>query len=138
LVKPVNKLKKKMLRNSLLITIICLFVSNFILGQVSLTNTNFDYANPKELVIGGINVEGTKFLDHKTLIQLSTLEVGSKIMVPGDQLTKASRVLWEQGLFSDIQIRVKSIQGNSIFFTLYLEERPRLSKFKFEELNDPK
>ena len=72
MVKPVNKLKKKMLKNSLLITIICLFVSNFILGQVSLTNTNFDYANPKELVIGGINVEGTKFLDHKTLIQLST------------------------------------------------------------------
>ena len=53
-------------------------------------------------------------------------------MVPGDKLTKASRILWQQGLFSDVQIRVKSIQGNSIFFTLYLEERPRLSKFKFE------
>ena len=127
-----NKLKKKMLRNSLFITIICLFISNSVLGQVSLSNTTFDYAKPKEFVIGGIDVEGTKFLDHKTLIQLSTLKVGSKILVPGDQLTKASRVLWEQGLFSDIQIRVKSIQGNTIFFTLYLEERPRLSKFKFK------
>ena len=118
--KLVNKLKKKMLRNSLLITIICLFISNSVLGQVSLSNTTFDYAKPKEFVIGGVDVEGTKFLDHKTLIQLSTLKVGSKILVPGDQLTKASRVLWEQGLFSDVQIRVKSIQGNSIFFTLYL------------------
>ena len=127
-----NKLKKKMLRNRLFITIICLFISNSVLGQVSLSNTTFDYAKPKEFVIGGIDVEGTKFLDHKTLIQLSTLKVGSKILVPGDQLTKASRVLWEQGLFSDIQIRVKSIQGNTIFFTLYLEERPRLSKFKFK------
>lgn len=130
--KLVNKLKKKMLRNSLLITIICLFISNSVLGQVSLSNTTFDYAKPKKFVIGGVDVEGTKFLDHKTLIQLSTLKVGSKILVPGDQLTKASRVLWEQGLFSDVQIRVKSIQGNSIFFTLYLEERPRLSKFKFK------
>lgn len=102
------------------------------MAQVSLSSTNFDYSNPKEYSIGGIDVEGTKFLDHKTLIQLSTLEVGSRIMVPGDKLTKASRILWEQGLFSDVQIRVKSIQGNSIFFTLYLEERPRLSKFKFE------
>ena len=102
------------------------------MAQVSLYSTNFDYSNPKEYSIGGIDVEGTKFLDHKTLIQLSTLEVGSRIMVPGDKLTKASRILWEQGLFSDVQIRVKSIQGNSIFFTLYLEERPRLSKFKFE------
>ena len=44
--------------------------------------------------------------------------------------TKASRILWEQGLFSDVQIRVKSIQGNSIFFTI--SRGPRLSKFKFE------
>ncbi|NDG52104.1 MAG: outer membrane protein assembly factor BamA [Flavobacteriia bacterium] len=132
LVKLVNKLKKKMLKNSILISIVCLFISYFTMAQVSLSSTNFDYSNPKEYSIGGIDVEGTKFLDHKTLIQLSTLEVGSRIMVPGDKLTKASRILWEQGLFSDVQIRVKSIQGNSIFFTLYLEERPRLSKFKFE------
>ena len=132
MVKLVNKLKKKMLKNSILISIVCLFISHFTMAQVSLSSTNFDYSNPKEYSIGGIDVEGTKFLDHKTLIQLSTLEVGSRIMVPGDKLTKASRILWEQGLFSDVQIRVKSIQGNSIFFTLYLEERPRLSKFKFE------
>ena len=132
MVKLVNKLKKKMLKNSILISTVCLFISHFTMAQVSLSSTNFDYSNPKEFSIGGIDVEGTKFLDHKTLIQLSTLEVGSRIMVPGDKLTKASRILWQQGLFSDVQIRVKSIQGNSIFFTLYLEERPRLSKFKFE------
>ena len=132
MVKLVNKLKKKMLKNSILIPIVCLFISHFTMAQVSLSSTNFDYSNPKEFSIGGIEVEGTKFLDHKTLIQLSTLEVGSRIMVPGDKLSKASRILWQQGLFSDVQIRVKSIQGNSIFLTLYLEERPRLSKFKFE------
>lgn len=122
-----------MLRKYILILVISLLYSNWTIGQMSLSNgnTTINYANPKEYVIGGISVEGTKFLDHKTLIQLSTLEIGSKIMVPGDKLTKASRLLWEQGLFSDIQIRVKSIQGNSIFFTLFLEERPRLSKFKF-------
>ena len=111
-----------------------MFSSHFILAQVNLNNIEIDYENPREFIIGGIEIVGTKFLDHKTLIQLSTLEIGSRILVPGDKLTKASRLLWQQGLFSDVQIKVKSTQGNSIFLTLLLEERPRLSKFKFEGL----
>ena len=132
--KLVNKLKKKMLNKSLLSFILLVFSSHFILAQVNLSNKEIDYENPREFIIGGIDIVGTKFLNHKTLIQLSTLEIGSRILVPGDKLTKACRVLWQQGLFSDVQIKVKSIQGNSIFLTFLLEERPRLSKFKFEGL----
>ena len=109
-------------------------LSNFAFAQISLSEINLNYSNPKEYVIGGIDLEGIKFLDKKTLIQLSTLEVGSKIMVPGDKLTKATKILWQQGLFSNVQIKVKSIQSNVIFLTLLLEERPRLSKFRFNGL----
>ena len=123
-----------MLNKSLLSFILLVFSSHFILAQVNLSNKEIDYENPREFIIGGIDIVGTKFLNHKTLIQLSTLEIGSRILVPGDKLTKACRVLWQQGLFSDVQIKVKSIQGNSIFLTFLLEERPRLSKFKFEGL----
>ena len=132
--KLVSKLKKKMFKKNLLSFILLVFSSHFILAQVNLSKIEIDYENPREFIIGGIEIVGTKFLDHKTLIQLSTLEIGSRILVPGDKLTKASRLLWQQGLFSDVQIKVKSIQGNSIFLTLLLEERPRLSKFKFEGL----
>ena len=127
-----NKLKKIMYKYRLLLILIGLLIGKNTYAQINLANYKLDYSKPKEFVIGGINVEGTKFLDHKTLIQLSSLEVGSKIMVPGDKLTKACRLLWEQGLFSDVQIKVNSVQGNTILFTLFLEERPRLSKFKFE------
>ena len=129
-----SKLKKRMFKKKLLSFIFLVFSSHFILAQVNLNNIEIDYENPREFIIGGIEIVGTKFLDHKTLIQLSTLEIGSRILVPGDKLTKASRLLWQQGLFSDVQIKVKSTQGNSIFLTLLLEERPRLSKFKFEGL----
>ena len=132
--KLVSKLKKRMFKKKLLSFIFLVFSSHFILAQVNLNNIEIDYENPREFIIGGIEIVGTKFLDHKTLIQLSTLEIGSRILVPGDKLTKASRLLWQQGLFSDVQIKVKSTQGNSIFLTLLLEERPRLSKFKFEGL----
>ena len=121
-------------KNNFIISFFCVCLSHFSIAQISLSEINIDYANPKEYFIGGIDVEGTKFLDNKTLIQLSKLEVGSKIMVPGDELTKASKILWQQGLFSNVQIKVKSIQSNTIFLTLFLEERPRLSKFKFNGL----
>ena len=121
-------------KNNFIISFFCVCLSHFSIAQISLSEINIDYANPKEYFIGGIDVEGTKFLDNKTLIQLSKLEVGSKIVVPGDELTKASKILWQQGLFSNVQIKVKSIQSNTIFLTLFLEERPRLSKFKFNGL----
>ena len=109
-------------------------ITHLSIAQINISNDSesFDYSSPKKYVLGGITIEGTKFLDHKTLIQISNLEIGSTIEIPGDALTKASRILWEQGLFSDIQIKVSSTQGNTIFLNLYLEERPRLSKFKFE------
>ena len=129
-----SKLEKKMNKNNFIISFFCVCLSHFSIAQISLSEINIDYANPKEYFIGGIDVEGTKFLDNKTLIQLSKLEVGSKIVVPGDELTKASKILWQQGLFSNVQIKVKSIQSNTIFLTLFLEERPRLSKFKFNGL----
>ncbi len=134
MVKQVSKLKKKMNRKNFIISFFYVCLSSFAFAQVSLSEININYSNPKEYVIGGIDLEGIKFLDKKTLIQLSTLEVGSKIMVPGDKLTKATKILWQQGLFSNVQIKVKSIQSNVIFLTLLLEERPRLSKFKFNGL----
>ena len=102
-------------------------------AQVSL-NTSLEtisYANPRQYVLGGITISGTKHLDHNTLIQISGLNIGKTIVVPGDEITRATEKLWEQGLFSDVQITATKIQGNSIFLNFYLEERPRLSKFKF-------
>ena len=89
------------------------------------------YANPRQYVLGGITISGTKHLDHNTLIQISGLNIGKTIIVPGDDITRAVEKLWEQGLFSDVQITATKIQGNSIFLNFFLEERPRLSKFKF-------
>lgn len=102
-------------------------------GQVTL-NTSLEtisYENPKQYVLGGVTISGTKHLDHNTLIQISGLNIGETLIVPGDNITQAVEKLWEQGLFSDVQISATKIQGNSIFLNFLLEERPRLSKFKF-------
>ena len=125
-----NKLEKKM-HKRILITLFCVFSQLLGYAQVSLNKQNIDYGNPKEYIVGGISIEGTKFLDHQTLIQIAGIEVGQTILIPSDDVTKAIKILWEQGLFSDIQITKDKIEGNKIFLKYFLEERSRLSKFKF-------
>ncbi len=109
-----------------------LAISN-LTAQVSLHKdlSVIGYSNPSEYIIGGITVSGTKYLDHKTLISISGLEVGNKIIVPGEDLSTAIKKLWKQGLFSDIKVSATKIQGNSIFLDFHLQEHSRLSKFKF-------
>ena len=112
----------------LFITSHCSFAQANLFSQ----SKKIDYASPKTYTLGGITIEGTKFLDHQTLINISGLSIGQSITIPGDELTGATKTLWEQGLFSDIQIRISTIQGSTVFLNMMLEERPRLSKFKFQ------
>ena len=38
---------------------------------------------------------------------------------------------WEQGLFSDVKITLVKVINERAFLDIYLEERPRLSRFSF-------
>lgn len=114
-------------------------------GQINLNNFEVDYSKPKDYTIGGITVTGTQFLDKEVLVLLSGLRVGEKITVPGDKISKAVQNMWKQGLFGDVQVLVDKVEGENIFLTFYLEEKPRLARFAFsrnlkksrvEDLND--
>jgi outer membrane protein insertion porin family len=102
-------------------------------SQISIGSdlSEIDYSTPKEYEIGGITVTGVQFLDNNMLIMLSGLSVGDKITIPGDKISGAIDKLWEQGLFENIKISVSKISDKTIFLDIYLQERPRLSKFKF-------
>ncbi|HKK69469.1 MAG TPA: outer membrane protein assembly factor BamA, partial [Bacteroidales bacterium] len=115
------------------ITALFLITAGSLMAQVSLQNqlSNPDYSNPKEYVIGGIQVTGIQHLDQSVIVHLSGLQVGDTISVPGEKITNAIEKLWEQGLFSDVKIAADRIVGDQIFLNLILKERPRLSKFTF-------
>lgn len=110
--------------------------SNDMFGQISIGSdlSPFDYSRPKDYEIGGVKVNGIKYLDENVIIMLSGLSVGDKIKVPGDKITEAIRKLWDQGLFEDVGISASNIQGGLIFLTIDLKERPRVSKFSFDGL----
>jgi outer membrane protein insertion porin family len=113
---------------NIVIIIIISFLSFSISAQ---TKINVDYANPKSYEIGGITVSGADHLNNNTLIAITGLTVGESIKVPGDKVSKAISKLWDQGLFSDVDIIIEKIVENAIFLNIIVIEYPRLSKFKF-------
>jgi len=92
---------------------------------------DLSYSNPKEYEIGGVTISGTSYFNPATIRAISGLSVGDKIDVPGDKVTKAIKKLWEQKLFSNVSLSATKIEGDKIFLDIYIEELPRLSKFKF-------
>ncbi len=102
-------------------------------AQINVGNTleNVSYERPVEYEVAGITIQGITNLDKNAIITLSGLTVGDKIMIPGEEISKAITKLWAQNLFADIQIEVSKILGNNIFLAINLEELPRLSKFGF-------
>jgi len=99
------------------------------------TNTNsetksndLDYTNPKEFVIGGVEVKGVKYLDVSVLVTISKLAVGERILVPGEATSNAVKNLWAQGLFDDVALEINRTSNDTIYFDLILAERPRVSR----------
>lgn len=84
----------------------------------------------KEYVIGGITVTGTKRYDQQLLISIAGINVGDKVMIPGgDNFSKALTNLWNQHLFSNMQIFFTKLEGNKLYIEINVTERPALSKY---------
>ncbi|MGM0503371.1 MAG: outer membrane protein assembly factor BamA [Bacteroidota bacterium] len=89
-----------------------------------------NYENPEEYIIKEISVAGIKYLDKNILVNLSGLNVGQEITVPGDDITDAIQKLWTQGLFSDVKISITDVVRDSISLEIFLMERNRLSELE--------
>ncbi len=88
---------------------------------------------PSEYRIAGITVTGTTRYDQQLLISISGLNVGDEILIPGsDNISKAIINLWNQRLFSNIQIYYTRLEGRDIYLEINVTERPALSRYNFK------
>lgn len=88
--------------------------------------------SPKEYVIAGITVTGTKYRDEALLLSISGLSVGDRVVLPGsDNISKAILNLWKQNLFSDVEIYYTKVEGRNLYIEINVTERPSLSNFYF-------
>lgn len=112
-------------------TLFVLFLS-FLLtyGQTSPAEISYS-GTPRRYLITNIEVTGDLNNDPKILANLSGLRVGQEITVPGDDITKAIKKYWDYGLFSDVKILAKRMEGREIDLEIQLQERPRLSEMNY-------
>jgi len=105
-----------------------------LIGQIIGTESGLlnEFETPTEYEIGPVRVVGADNFDQQAIKAVAGLRQGQKITIPGDQISKAIRNLWEEELFSDIAIVLdKEIQG-VVYLTIQLKPRPKLSHFKFK------
>ncbi len=96
--------------------------------------TELSVSAPREYEIGGIIVTGSRNLDSQVITLISGLQVGDKITMPGETVTKAIKNLWRQKLFDDIGIYITEVKGNVVFLEIRLKELPKLSKYGIKGL----
>ena len=94
--------------------------------------SEIDYSRPQQYEIGGIVVEGAKYVDASMLSMIAGLRVGETISVPGDEISTGIRKIWDQGLFEDVSVNVTDIVGGKVFLQIVIKERPRVSRFSFK------
>jgi outer membrane protein insertion porin family len=86
----------------------------------------------QEYEIGGITVSGTVSTDPNAVKLFTGLQVGDKVTIPGERITRAIRNLWDQKLYSDVRIDAAEIRGRIIFLHIIVVEKPRLSRYRFD------
>jgi len=97
-----------------------------------------DHTLPQTYEIGGITVSGTRTVDPSAVKLFAGLQVGDKVEVPGERISRAIRNLWDQKLFSDVAIEAAEVRGRTIFLHIIVQEKPRLSRYKFRGITKAK
>src|ERR1700712_5105520 len=123
--------------NKFLFAILFCVISTASLAQVtsqprslskSIPADSLSYLNPKDYIIGGVTVIGTKYLDKDVLITISKLNKGDRINLPGEQNAAVIKRMYDQGLFDDVQLNITRINLDTIYLEIAVTERPRLSR----------
>ena len=88
-----------------------------------------DLSIPQNYRIGGITVLGAEYTDVQAVKLFSALQIGANITIPGDDIGRAIKNLWDQDLFADIQIEVAEKRDNDVYLVIRVEELPRLTRY---------
>lgn len=99
--------------------------------SASAPETSFSYADPKEYTITDIQVTGSQFYDATSMINISGLQVGDKIKVPGDAIGAAIRKIMNQGILDEVLIYASKTEEEKIWLVIELKERPRLYSIQY-------
>jgi outer membrane protein insertion porin family len=127
--------------NKIFFTILFSVVSSAVLAQVSgqpryslskstIPADSLSYLEPKDYIIGGVTVFGTKNLDKDVLLTISKLTKGDRINLPGDANANVIKNMYATNLLDDVKLNVTKIVMDTIYLEIEVVERPRLSRLR--------
>lgn len=114
-----------------LVLILGLVVSTGLWSQQDTVLPFIDYDLAKAYEVGQISVTGTFNSDANALIGVTGLKSGSKINIPGPEIQKAIRSLWNLKLFTQVEIIKAKVTDNIVDLEIHLLERPRLARYNY-------
>lgn len=124
--------------------IVLLFTSNIsaqevVLDQEEETETEIivdskiiDYKDPKKYTVNKFDIIGSQYFDKNIIRSITGIFVEQELEIPGEEISKAVKTLWKQGLFTDIEFRVDNVEGDRVDILLYVVEKPRMSNYYFK------
>jgi len=77
--------------------------------------------------LGGITVVGLQKFEQETVKVFTGLKVGQQIKLPGDKLTSAIKKLYETKQFSNVEVYISKIDGNTAYLEFEVQELPQLN-----------
>ena len=110
-----------------------MLLSTPVWAQQSDRGVEVDYNNPKKYIVGGVKVEGNNYFSPDQIIQITGLQKGLEVTVPGEELSSIVNRLWHQRYFEDVAVVVDSLSPSrdTAFFKIAIIERPRVSRWTF-------
>ena len=102
-------------------------------AQESGSGITVDYNSPKKYIVGGISVEGNKYINSDQILKISGIQPGFEVSVPGEEFSAVVTRLWLQRYFEDVTMVIDSIapSQDTAFFKIRVVERPRVSRWTF-------
>ncbi len=98
-------------------------------------NISINYSTPERLRIGKIRIEGANNFDRNAIKVIAGLNEGMIIHIPGEEIATAIRNLWNEELFSDVDISIEQQDEDIVHLLIRLVSRPSLSRFAFVGIN---
>ncbi|MEG2369944.1 MAG: POTRA domain-containing protein [Alistipes sp.] len=86
---------------------------------------------PQRYYIRNVNIRGVKYLNHDIIKASASLVPGDSIYLPSSFISNVITRLWTQNRFADVKVGA-AIDGDSLDLEVFLQERPRVSKWAFE------
>jgi outer membrane protein insertion porin family len=82
-------------------------------------------------ILKDIVVDGVKKYSPAQILRFTGLSKGEMVDIPGQKISNAIKKLWETDSFSEVEVYVEDIDGQSVVLKFHLQDLMELGEVKF-------